>query len=235
MDDLALDGEGAAEDGGGAGHVAGVQGLAHGAGRQFQAADVVDPFGDRDREAQLAADAGQGIGRAGAALAVGEVEADRGVRQAEAILAACRALRCLGPAGEHVDGKGLVRHGGHGGVEGQEVEAAYPQRLQRTGHLAGRHQAEGGGVRLEPAARMRVEADDGEGGAEAIRGLAGGCDHGLMAPMDAIEGAERGGGAPLRGGQVAPVADDVDGHGLASIRPWRDGGGAERARWPRPP
>ncbi len=66
------------------------------------------------------------------------------------------------PSAEDLPRESLVGHGRHLGVEGQEVEALDAQRLQRAGHLARRHQAEGSGVGLEPAARMGVEADDGE-------------------------------------------------------------------------
>jgi len=84
VDHLALDGEGAAQDGGGAIHVARLQRLAHGAGRQLEARGVVDAVGDGDRKAQRLAIGLQQGRRAGAALAEGEVEADGGVSDPQA-------------------------------------------------------------------------------------------------------------------------------------------------------
>ena len=115
----------------------------------------------------------------------------------------------------------LVGQGGHGGVEGQEIEAVDAHRGQGAGHLAGGHQAEGGGVRLEPAARMGVETDHGQGHGEAAGRSAGLGDHRLMAAMDAVEGPDGDGRAVQPVGQVAPVGDDLD---QVSLSRGADGG-----------
>ena len=93
------------------------------------------------------------------------------------------------------------------GVSGSRTDA---EAVQCTGHLVGRHQAEGGGLGLEPAARVRIEADDGEGYAQSAGGLARAGDDGLMPAMDAVERADGHRRALQRVRQVAPVADDLD-------------------------
>jgi hypothetical protein len=144
--------EGAAQDGGGPVHVAGLQGFAHGAGRQFQPVGVIQPLGHRNGEAQPLAIGLQGLGRAGPPLAEGEVEADGGVANAQ-------------PPRQHRFGEVGVGHAGHLAVEGQQIQDVHPQGRQGLGHLVRRHQAKGRGVGLEPAARMGIETDDTPSGA----------------------------------------------------------------------
>ncbi|MNE04713.1 hypothetical protein D3C80_972540 [compost metagenome] len=197
MDHLALDGEGAAQDGGGAIHVPGLQRLAHGGRRQFQARGVVDAVGDRDGEAQGLAIDPQRLGRAGTALAEGEVEADGGVGDAQTFR-------------QDAAGEILVAHPRHLGVEGDQIQTVDAQRGQGAGHLVRRHQAKRRGLGLEQAARMRVEADDGQGRAQTLGGGAGRGDDRLMAPMHPVKGADGHRRPALRGRQVAPAADDLN-------------------------
>ena len=197
MDDLALDGERPAEDGGGAGHVAGLERLADAGGGQLQSVTVIDAVDHSDAEAQRLALAAQPLGRAGAALAVGEVETDGGMTDAEAV---------------HQDlfDEGFVGHGGHGGVKGKEMKSVDAERGHGACHLGRRHQTEGRGLGLEPPAGVGIETDDGQWNAEAVGGGAGLGDDRLMAAMHAVKGTDGDGGTAQPVGQVAPVGDDHD-------------------------
>jgi len=138
------------------------------------------------------------------------------------------ALHRAEAAGQDLAGEGLVGHGRHVGVEGEQVETVDAERGQGPAHLAGTHQAEGGGGGLEPAAWMRIEADHGERGLQRTGGAGGLGDDGLVAPMHAVEGADGHRGALQLRRQVAPVADDLD-HGRR-LSGRRACGGAGRGR-----
>ena len=196
MDHLALDGEGPTQYGGGAIHVPRLQRLAHGAGRQFQPVRIVQTFGHRDGEAQSLAIGPQGFRRPGPALAEGEVEADGRVTHAQS-------------ARQNLFGEVGVAHAGHLAVKRQQVEKIDPQGRQGSGHLVGRHQAKGRGFGLEPAARVRIEADHAQRGAQPFGGGLCARNHRLVAPMDAVEGADRDRRALQGVRQVAPVAPNT--------------------------
>ena len=132
---------------------------------------------------------------------------------------------------ENLKGKSPIAHGGHVGVEGEAVEAVDAEIVQGPLHLAGRHQAEGRGLRLEPAAGMGLEADDAQRQAALFGDRAGGVDDGLMPPVDAVKGADGAGGPGVEWGKVAPGLDDGQGHGS----PLRDADAGGRGQSPRRP
>jgi hypothetical protein len=92
---------------------------------------------------------------------------------------------------EHLLGEGLVAHCRKLRLEGQHVQALDAERLQRPRLLLQRHEAKGLGVRLEPAAGVRLEGDHAQRRRQRGGGLGGAGDHLLVASVHAIEVAER--------------------------------------------
>ena len=173
------------------------QGVAHAGGGELGGA-LASGLGHRDAEAELRAVLGHGLRAAGAVLAEGDVEADRDVGHAQALV-------------QHALGELAVGQVLHLGVERQDVEQVDAQGFERAGLLAGGHQAEGRGVGLEDAAGVRLEADHPQRRAGLLGGAGGERDHRLVPAMDAVEIAERDRGAAVGLGQALPAVDDTHG------------------------
>ena len=110
------------------------------------------------------------------------------------------------PLMQHIADKSLGRHQAEFVVEPQLVDQRDPERLQRRRALGRQRQAERRIVGAEVLARMRLEGQHRERHLRPRRMRR--LDHFGMAAVDAVEIAERHGGAARIGRQVPPVVED---------------------------
>jgi hypothetical protein len=150
---------------------------------------------------------------AGAAVAEAEVLARRDGPDAE-------------PVGERVAHEVLGRLPHQPAVEAKRVEHVHAQLRRELGLAAQGRQPGGGRLGLDDLARVRLEGDDAQGRAELARERRGGGDHRAVAPVEAVEVADR----DRRTAHSArrPGARPDDAHG--GLSPTRAGGC--KAVWP---
>ena len=108
-------------------------------------------------------------------------------------------------------GEPLITHGGHLGLEGQDIEKVNAHVGQGSGLLADGHEPEGLRIGLEPAARMGLKTDHAKGLARRARRLCGQRDDALMATVHAVEIAQRDGCALYGCCNAAPVCHQLHG------------------------
>jgi hypothetical protein len=176
----------------------GGQRLADRAGRELHVVGGGHAGNDGDAEAQALAIAAQALGIAAAPRAEGDVEPDRHVPGAQALV-------------QHTLGEGLVRHGGQLGVEGEHVQALHP-RSPGAGLLVQRHQPEGRRLRLEPAAGVGLEGDHAQRRVQRGRRTRRARDHLLMPPVHPVEVAERQRAARKDGSRSRQPVDQAQRH-----------------------
>ena len=97
----------------------------------------------------------------------------------------------LQPLAQHLDHEGFGALAGQLGVEMQYEQVVDADRLEMADPDAERRQAEGRLARREELARMRLEGEHRQAGAELAGAARRGADHRLMAAMHAVEIAER--------------------------------------------
>ena len=196
-DDIAEDGVGAAEEGGGGGEVAGFDGETDAGTADGFAVD--DDWGDGvDGEAGGLAHGGEGGHVAGAGVAEGPV-------------GACGdAAEGAGAADDLAD-EVFGREGGEGFVEGEDEDGGCSETLHDERAVASGGEEAGCGGRADDGGGVAVEREDRGGTAGGIGGVSRGAEDLLMAEMDAVEEAC---GEVERAGQGCEVCDGVQGlHG----------------------
>ena len=168
-------------------------------GRGELARLVARRLGHGDGEAELVAIVAHQLRIAGAALAEGDVEADRHVLDAQT-------------ADQNVAHEVVVGELGHLQAEGQQIQAVNAHAVEGARQLVRVHQPEGRFARPEMHARMRLEADDAERNAQPLGRLGRVGDDDLVALVHAIETAQRQGRALVGLGQAAPVVNNLQTH-----------------------
>src|SRR5690606_15116853 len=89
----------------------------------------------------------------------------------------------------------LGRDGGESGIEVERAQEVDAERLHQARLAAEGGQAKGRDRGLEYAARVRLEGQNGLGGAHGVGPFARDADHGLVAEMQTVEIADRDDGA----------------------------------------
>ena len=148
---------------------------------------------DGDGEAAFPAERNQVVRQPGPAPAEAKIVADDGMRDAKA-------------SGQHVAGEGLGRTRRHRLVELQHEEQVESERLQLVDLALERGQPERRIVRPEIASRMGLEGQRGQ--RTAPRDLPACVEHGAVAPVHAVEIAERRDGAAGILGQFGEMSEN---------------------------
>jgi hypothetical protein len=176
---------------------------------------------DGDAEAERLAHLRQQRGIALPAMAEDEIVADDRLAQAE-------------PADQHLADEILGAQRGEFEVEMKIVEQRDAEAGQQLGLDAKGRQAKRRGARLEDAARMRLEGEDGVRHVGNSRQLARLGNDELMAEMDAVEIADGDGAAARARRKPGIVAEDV--HCSLdyrpAMRPGEENHGRSRGRAP---
>src|SRR6185437_10415407 len=209
VDHFAGDEPGRAEQLGGLHHLALAERRAHRAGR-YRAALVLERRHDVDREAEPGALRAQISGRAFAVVAEMEIEADGGATNAKA--SDQNAL-------DEIGGRG----GGKLGVEIHHDDAVEPARRQQPQPVALARKLEQRVLGPQEKPWMRREGQSRGLAPKRLGARAGGADHGAMAPMYAVEIADRHHGAVQRTDidALRAVAGDMEGCRSAHFRVMR--------------